>query len=196
MNEEQVVELLIQSLAHERSGIKVYESALRCAATSGLREEWSRYLSETRHHEQVLLEIFHKLGLDPEQQSAGREVVTLLGSLLVRAMQLARDAGDPGAAQLVACECVVIAETKDHANWDLLARVAEQATGTLREALHPVVQEVEDQEDEHLYHSRGWCRELWRKSLGLSSILPPPEEQKHVKTEMGAARAKTLSDAH
>jgi rubrerythrin len=196
MNEEQVVELLIQSLAHERGGIKVYEAALRCARDSGLRKEWSKYLDETRRHEQVLLEITQKLGIDPERQSAGREVVTMLGNALVRAMQQARESGDPAAAQLVACECVVLAETKDHANWDLLSRVCEHATGPLRDALHPSVQEVEDQEDEHLYHSRGWCRELWRKSLGLSAILPPPEEQKHVTTEIGAARAKSISDAH
>jgi len=195
MNENQVVELLIQSLAHERGGIKVYEAALGCAVDPRLREEWSRYLEETRRQEQVLLGIFEKLGLDPERQSAGREVVTMLGDSLVRALHHARDRGDASTAQLVACECVVLAETKDHANWDLLTRVAEQASGPLREALQ-VVNQVEDQEDEHLYHSRGWCRELWRKSLGLTSILPPPEEQRHVTTEAGAARAKAFSDAH
>ena len=26
-------------------------------------------------------------------------------------------------------------------------------------------QGVEDQEDEHIYHSKGWCRELWIQSL-------------------------------
>jgi len=33
-----------------------------------------------------------------------------------------RAAGDPDAAQLVAGECVVLAETKDHANWELIGR--------------------------------------------------------------------------
>ena len=45
-------------------------------------------------------------------------------------------------------------------------------------------------EDEHLYHSTGWCRELWIESLGLPAVLPPPEEEKDVKTASGAARAK------
>ena len=49
---------------------------------------------------------------------------------------------------------------------------------------------VEEQEDEHLYHSTGWCRELWIESLGLPAVLPPPEEEKDVKTAIGAARAK------
>ena len=45
-------------------------------------------------------------------------------------------------------------------------------------------------EDEHLYHTTGWCRELWIQSLGLPAVLPPPEEEKDVKTAIGAARAK------
>jgi hypothetical protein len=52
---------------------------------------------------------------------------------------------------------------------------------------------VEDEEDEHLYHTQGWCRELWLKSLGLPAVLPPPEEVKHVTSAIGAAKAKGKS---
>jgi hypothetical protein len=51
-------------------------------------------------------------------------------------------------------------------------------------------EQVEEQEDEHLYHSTGWCRELWLGSFGLPAVLPPSEEEKEVKTAIGAARAK------
>ena len=37
--------------------------------------------------------------------------------------------------------------------------------------------------------STGWCRKLWIESLGLPAVLPP-EEEKDVKTAIGAARAK------
>ena len=33
---------------------------------------------------------------------------------------------------------------------------------------------------------------LWIESLGIPSVLPPPEEQKDVKTAIGAARAKQV----
>ena len=49
---------------------------------------------------------------------------------------------------------------------------------------------MEDEEDEHLYHTMGWCPELWIESLGMPAVLPPPEEEKDVKTAIGAARAK------
>jgi hypothetical protein len=57
-------------------------------------------------------------------------------------------------------------------------------------ALKEAHDEVEDEEDEHLYHTMGWARELWIESLGMSAVLPPPEEEKEVKTAIGAARAK------
>ena len=49
---------------------------------------------------------------------------------------------------------------------------------------------MEEQEDEHLYHTMGWSRELWLEGLGLPAVLPPPEEKKDVKTAIGAERAK------
>ena len=61
-------------------------------------------------------------------------------------------------------------------------------------ALKDACSQVEEQEDEHLYHSTGWTRELWIDSLGMPAVLPPPEEQKDVKTAIGAARAKNARD--
>ena len=105
-------------------------------------------------------------------------------------MEMAKGGGKPEAAELVACECVVFAETKDHMNWELLSKYAKSARGKEAKALKAACEEVEDEEDEHIYHSKGWCRELWIASLGLEAVLPPPEEQKDVKTAIGAARAE------
>jgi hypothetical protein len=44
-------------------------------------------------------------------------------------------------------------------------------------------------EDEHLCHTTGRCRELWIQSLGLAAVIAP-EEEKEVKTAIGAAREK------
>jgi hypothetical protein len=85
---------------------------------------------------------------------------------------------------------VVLAGTKDHLNWELLAQCAEKAKGDEAKALKEACEEVEEQEDQHLYHSQGWCHELWIASLGMPAVLPPPEEEKAVKTAIGAARAQ------
>ena len=60
----------------------------------------------------------------------------------------------------------------------------------LNEAIESACEEVEDQEDKHLYHTQGWSRELWLEALGLPAVVPPPEEEKDVATAIGAARAK------
>ncbi len=190
MKKEQVNELLYQSLETEAGGVQVYETAIRCAVNKDLKEEWQKYLEQTRDHEQMMRSLVEKMGLDPAAETPGRQVVRHKGESLVQAMKMALKANNPQAAQLVAAECVVTAETKDHQNWELLGQAAEKIQGEEGKALKEACEKVEDQEDEHLYHSMGWSRELWIESLGLPAVLPPPEEEKDVKTAGDAARAK------
>jgi hypothetical protein len=190
MNQEQMHELLLQSLEHEKGGVQVYEAAIECAINEDLHEEWTKYLEETRTHERMLTEVCQALEIDPNQETPGRQVVRGLGQALVKAMKQAQSAGNPEAAQLVACECVVLAETKDHLDWDLIGECAKKLKGEQATAMKEAYEEVEEQEDEHLYHTKGWCRELWIESLGMKAVLPPPEERKHVKSAIGAARAE------
>jgi rubrerythrin len=194
MDRQQLKELILQSLEHERGGVKVYETAVSAAANDDLREEWTKYLDQTRRHVQILEGVCKKFEIDAEEPSPGRKIVRDLGAALVAAMREAQSAGNPAAAQLVACECVVLAETKDHADWELLSKCTEKLSGEQRAALEAACEEVEDQEDEHLYHTKGWARELWLDSLGLKAVLPPPEEQKQVKTAIGAALAAKDSE--
>jgi len=190
MKQEQINELLFQALETEQGGVLVYQTALRCAVNPELEAEWQGYLEETQNHETIVLKIFEQLSLDPEMETPGREVVRFKGQALVKSMEMALAAGNPEAAQLVAAECVVEAETKDHQNWELIGLLTEKLKGDDRRVLKEAHEQVEDEEDEHLYHTMGWARELWIESLGMPAVLPPPEEAKDVKTAIGAARAK------
>lgn len=191
----QMHELLYQALETEQGGIKVYEAALECAVNDDLRKEWTEYLEQTREHERTLLEVFQTLGLDASTETPGRGVVRHIGESLVAAMTLARQGGGPPeAAELVAAECVVFAETKDHMNWELIGRLALESSGQAAEALKKAYDRVEDQEDQHLYHSKGWARELWIQALGMPAVLPPPEEVQKVETAIGAAKAEASRD--
>jgi rubrerythrin len=194
MNNEQLNELLLQGLETERGGIQVYTTALRCVLNDDLRKEWEEYLDQTTRHEQIMTDVLTELGVDPETETAGREVVRHIGQSLVAAMELALASGTPEAAELVAGECVVHAETKDHLNWELMGMAAEKADKATGKVLADACEQVEEEEDEHLYHSTGWTRELWVQSLGMPAVLPPPEEQKNVTTAIGAARAKNARE--
>jgi rubrerythrin len=190
LEQKMVKELLLQALEHERGGVKIYEAALKCVVNEDLREEWERYAQETETHVQILQDVCSQMQLDAEQQTPGRKIVHDMGAAYVAAMEAALGAGDKEQAQCVACECVTLAELVDHSNWELIGEVAKKLDGADGKALKAAYKEVEDQEDEHYYHSKGWMRELSMQALGMKAVLPPPEEKKHVKTAIGQARAE------
>lgn len=194
MDTKQFAELILQALEHEKGGVMVYETALKCAVNEDLKDEWEKYLEETRSHVEAVTGLCRSLEVDPSKETPGRKVVRHLGESLVDAMEMALASGTREEAELVACECVVIAETKDHLNWELIGKCAKKLKGESGRTVRDTHADVEEQEDEHLYHSQGWCRELWIQSLGMKAVLPPPEERKHVKTAIGASRAQQASE--
>jgi len=190
------LDLMYQALETEKGGVQIYTTALRLAINKDLREEWNKYLEQTKNHVQVVSDILTGLGLDPDAETPGRKVVRYLGTSLVKTMELASRSADPQAAQIVAAECVTLAETKDHLNWELIGELAKKATAEESALLTPAYEQVEDEEDEHLYHTAGWTRELWIQALGMPAVLPPPEEKRKVETAIEAAQAKKSRTAN
>ena len=77
------------------------------------------------------------------------------------------------AAEINAIENIVLTETKDHADWEMLGKIARQCTDSrLRDLLKPAVLEVEPQEDEHL----NWTKE----QLELLEFAAVSEERKSI----------------
>jgi len=183
-------DLLYQALETEKGGVQVYVTALRCAVNQDFRNELNKYLEQTKNHVQILTDILNTLELDPDAETPGRKVVRYIGTSLVKAMEMALRSTDPQSAQIVAAECVVFAETKDHLNWELLGEIAKNADEAEAALIMPAYEQVEEEEDEHLYHSQGWTRELWIQALGMPAVLPPPEEERDVTTAEDAAKAK------
>jgi rubrerythrin len=194
MNTTQVRELLLQSLEHERGGVKIYKAAIAAAQRPDLKSEWTQYLDQTEQHVQSLTEICEAFEIDPFTNTPGTQIVKGTGTALLQAIEAARAAGDPKAAQLVAAECVVLAETKDHLDWELIGEVAKELTGDQQAVVLEAFERIEEEEDEHLYHTQGWARELWLESLELPAELPPPEEKEHVTSAAEAHQAKEMRE--
>jgi len=190
MNTAQLKEHLLQSLVHERGGTLVYKTALQCTVNDDLHAEWEKYLQQTQNHVVILSELCQKLGWDPGEMTPGCKIIQHNGMALVRAMEMARAEADAAAAELVACDSVLLAETKDHANWEIICECAKSADGASAAALKAACEQVEEQEDEHLYHTQGWGRELRLQALGLKAVLPPPEEKRDVKSAAAAEEAR------
>ncbi len=190
LNTSPVTELLYQALETEKGGVQIYTTALRCATNKDLKEEWSKYLEQTKVHVQVVSGVLKGMNLDTEVETPGRKIVRHIGDSLVQAMEMALRGPDLAAAQIVAAECVTLAETKDHLNWSLIGEIAKNSSSDARAGLKQAHDQVEPEEDEHLYHTGGWTRELWIEALGMPAVLPPPEEEQDVETAIEAAQAK------
>jgi ferritin-like metal-binding protein YciE len=196
MERAHLEELLYQAIETELGGEQLYEAAIENTVNEDLKEEWNKYLDETRTHQEILGRVFEAAGLDIGTESPGRSVVRQKGEALVAAVRAARNGDDPKVAELVAAESVVEAESKDHQNWELLGRMVEHLDGELKDALAEAYDEVADQEAHHLFHTMGWARELWLDYLGVPAALPPPEEEKQVATQIGAGRAEKQRDEY
>ena len=190
MKKDELEDLLLQALETEMGGVQIYTTALQCVQNKELRDEWEEYLEQTKHHVEVVRGLIRHFSFDADKVTPGRAVVHHIGGSLVEAIEMAKQEAPPAAAEIVACECVVLAETKDHANWELISQYAKKSKGDAAKVLKTACDEVEEEEDEHLYHSKGWCRELAIAALGMKAVLPPPEEERDVKTAIGAARAQ------
>ena len=95
MEMQRVKELLLQSLEHEMGGVKIYETALKCAQNEDLKDEWQKYHQETERHVQVLHDVLTQMQLDPQEQTPGRKIVHDVGQALVAAMERARRSSSP-----------------------------------------------------------------------------------------------------
>ena len=136
MNDDQLEELLYQALETELGGVKVYETALGWVLNDDLREESEKYREQTTRPRRDRQGHPREFGLDPSAETPGRRVVRHIGTSLVEAMDMALESGPKEAAELVAAECVTLAETKDHLNWELVGEAAKRMKGEKGKALH------------------------------------------------------------
>jgi len=135
MNDEQLHELLYQTLETELGGVAIYETALRCVQNDELREEFEKYHERTTHHVELVEGLLRAFGLHPAAETPGRKVVRHLGNSLVAAMERALRGGPSNAAELVAAECVTLAAVKDQLNWELIGEVLSRVRGKAGAAL-------------------------------------------------------------
>jgi len=143
-------EKLSEYLAVEKGGLKLYERALQVVVDPEVSRKFHEFREQTRRHETILIRVMSALGMDPDYVSPGARLAAQKAAGLLKTM-METDGLPAQAIELNAVENIVLAETKDHADWELLGKIARQADNEkIRAALKPAVAEVEPQEDEHL----------------------------------------------
>jgi rubrerythrin len=163
-----LMDLLSEFLEVERGGEQLYEKALELVFDGEVKTKFREFHKQTITHQKVLTEIIVKLGGNPRSQSPTAKVASKKAEALLRSMPVPGFSREQN--QLNAMENIVLAETKDHADWELLGKLARQTTDNqLREVLAPAAKMVEQEEDEHLNWTRKKLGELQIEALGKAS---------------------------
>ena len=90
---EMLSNLLLEALETEKGGMLRYETAFRCVINIDLKNEWQKYLEQTRTHVETLTEVIEQMGFDVE--TLGQKVVRQVGQALVATKEIAIAEGEP-----------------------------------------------------------------------------------------------------
>jgi rubrerythrin len=179
MERQVLMDKLSEFLMVEQGGWELYHIALSRAANPETRERYQEFAEQTNRHRTVLIQLIQRLGGDPSYVSPTARVAQLKAASL---LETAIRADGLSEEELEAndLENVLLAETKDHANWHLLEQLVQHVDDQqVRMAVEEAVQEVEPQEDNHLE----WAR-ITVSQMSLRMILqgppPAPERWEHV----------------
>ena len=184
---------LSEFLAVERGGIKLYDQALCMVNDPAVSEKFIQFRDQTRKHEAILLLVMATLGIESIYKSPAAIVAEEKATGLLNTM-ISRNGLSAEATELNAMENIVLAETKDHADWELLGKIARQFDDQeIRDALKSAVDEVEPEEDNHLNWTKDRLAERAFAAITCSDpSRPEPSgasqfEQLPPRSETGAA---------
>lgn len=164
ISREMLRDKLSEFLAVEKGGLKLYEVALTIVTDPEVSKKFHAFREQTRKHETILLRVISALGMDPTYVSAGAKVASEKAEALLKTMT---NGLSGEAAEINAVENIILAETKDHADWELLGKIARQSDEEkIRDVLKPAVSEVEPEEDQHL----NWTKDQLGR-LEMSAIV-------------------------
>jgi ferritin-like metal-binding protein YciE len=144
-------DVLSAVLAHERCGRHLYRSCARRTRLPDLERAFEEFGAQTERHVEILEEVITGSGGNPNYVSPMARAVEGADSKLLESTYVLAGSIDPATAEISLVDAVFLAESMDHANWQLLGKLVRMMPeGAQRTALEQAVAEVEEQEDEHL----------------------------------------------
>src|SRR5215213_6190267 len=160
LNSAFLSDLLSSFLAHEQCGVHLYRTVAGSTANPMLEAKYRAFLADTERHVEILMRLISQLGGDPQYVSPTARLVHAMNTYLLQGVVLANGSADELPREMAMLEAVMLAETKDHADWSFLASLRDGLPeGPTREAVTKAVEEVEPEEDEHL----GWAQKTWQR---------------------------------
>jgi len=146
-----IADLLSDMAMHERCGRHLYRSVASRTHNPMLKRRYEEFGKETERHVEILETLLGELGIPPGYVSPAARATEGADSGLLESTFLYSGSVDLMTQELVMLDAVLLAETRDHANWSGLADLVDIfPEGKARDAVRRAVQQVEPEEDEHL----------------------------------------------
>jgi hypothetical protein len=175
-----VADFLSACLTHERCGRHLYKSCEGRTKNPILQAKYREFGAETERHVEILEQLILGAGGNPSYTSAHSRAVEGMDSKLLESTFAFAGSIDMMTAEMAMLDAVFLAESVDHANWKALAQLTDELPeGALREAFRQAVDEVEQQEDEHLEwasQTRAKLTMLQARSDALAGMETKAEE--------------------
>lgn len=164
-----VADQLSAMLAHEQCGFHLYQTVAGLTKNPMLKGRYTEFGAQTKEHIGILEELITRLGGDPGYVSPTARLVHAMDDKMLEATTMLSGAADENTCEQAMLDAVMLAETKDHANWRMLAQLTEQLPdGDAKQAFTEACSRVEPQEDDHI----GWATSTMEKLFMVQARSP------------------------
>ncbi len=161
-----VLDKMSDVLTHERCGAHLYRSVAQRTNNPMLKAKYEKFGEETARHTQLAADVIALLGGDPMYVSPSARATEAMDTSLLQSTFLLDGSADPVTAEMVMLDAVFLAESIDHANWKTLtALIASMDDSPLQGQLREIIDQVEQEEDEHLE----WARDMRERMTMLEA---------------------------
>jgi rubrerythrin len=168
ISNETLLDFLSEFLTVEKGGIELYSTAFSRSTDPEIKEMYKNFLSQTKNHARLLTDTIERLGGDPSYMSPGA-----IGQKAMAKTMLSQEF-PPELRELKDAENLLIAETKDHMDWEFLKKIASSVQDEAKNLLYEMVGQIESEEEEHLSFAKKAVEKL---SLRAAKSRPTPVQQ-------------------
>jgi rubrerythrin len=145
LSQEWLKDFLSEMLAVEKGGVKLYQKALDELQHSEFEEKLTMFLEQTERHVELCTDMLTAVDADSDYRSPGARAADHKANGLISTKVPAQ------LAELNNLENLVLAETKDHWNWEMLTSVLAKITDPeLKRLVKKATTEVLKQEQSHV----------------------------------------------
>ena len=179
INAKWLKDFLSEMLAVEKGGVKLYERALSDLQHSEHEEKLNEFLRQTERHVELCAEMLQAAGGDVDYMSPGAQAAEH------KAEGLIGTEVPPQLMDLNNIENLVLAETKDHWNWETLDSISSKIEDfELKRMVVKAVREVRKQEKSHLDWNEQTLTKLAMDSAAQAVMSAEAEEPEGKEVEM------------